>query len=98
MTTAQYNATRRLLGNRMSKRDTEKLVAMLNIKTDDIYRRITLSEYITENPDKVIRRWASKKGNELIDVVNPYGDIRTYEMSRADTQMISLLIKKERTL
>lgn len=85
MTNGQYRATRNLLGNRMSKRDTEKLVAILNVKVDSV-KRITLGEYIAENPDRVIRRWTSKKGAELVEITNPYGEIRTYEARRADTQ------------
>lgn len=90
MTNAQYRATQRLYGNRMSKRDTDILVNMLNTKTDPHYKIITLAVYIRDNPDRIVKRWTSKRGIELIQLVNPYGDTRTYELRRADTQTFSI--------
>lgn len=72
MTKAQYRASQSLLGNKMSKRDTERLIAMLSVKSP--YREvITLEEYLNRNPEKLVRRFITKKGYEMVDYIQPDG-------------------------
>lgn len=74
--TRDYKGRIKIAG--MTHKDTMILARMFNFETTNEPKMLTVEEYLEKYPETKVEEFTSKKGNELIKVYFPDGEVRQY--------------------